>query len=52
MTRIEAENNKAKWAAFGKTRNAAGRKVISTKEKCNETVKTDEEPLKEPNKKK
>ena len=36
MKRIEAENDKAKWAAFGKTRNTAGRKVIKKNKICSE----------------
>ena len=65
MTKIDAENNKAKWAAFGKTRNTAGRTVTNTRRKClkskeieaeheqivKERVEKDEEQLREQNRK-
>ena len=48
MQRIEAENNKAKWAAFGKTRNTAGKKLTAKEKK---PVENDDDILKEQNRK-
>ena len=48
MQRIEAENKKAKWAAFGKTRNTAGKKFTAKEKK---SVENDDDLLKEQNKK-
>ena len=47
MNKIDAENDKAKWAEFGKTRKTAGRKVISKDKTCSKYRELELEPKKE-----